>query len=204
MTVSNSLPRAALAAALLFAVAACDRAAETPAADTAPAPAPAPAAPTGPAAPSPAATAIANMVGDGIAGQLTLIGEAGAVRITGQVTGLAPDSEHGFHVHETGDCSAFATGSAGSHFNPDQQPHGGPVAAARHAGDLPNLKADASGALAVDVSIPGVGLATRDDRDVLGRALVLHAGVDDYSTQPSGGSGTPVACGVIELPAPTP
>lgn len=204
MTVSNSLPRAALAAALLFAVAACDRAAETPAADTAPAPAPAPAAPTGPAAPSPAATAIANMVGDGIAGQLTLIGEAGAVRITGQVTGLAPDSEHGFHVHETGDCSAFATGSAGSHFNPDQQPHCGPVAAARHAGDLPNLKADASGALAVDVSIPGVGLATRDDRDVLGRALVLHAGVDDYSTQPSGGSGTPVACGVIELPAPTP
>ena len=200
MIVPVSLPRAALAAALLVAVSAgCDRAAEAPVTEPAPAAtAPADAAPAPAAAP---ATAIANIGGEGITGQLTLTSAGSDVHVTGQVTGVAPDSEHGFHLHDTGDCSAFATGSAGNHFNPDQQPHGGPEAVARHAGDLANLRADATGAITVDATIKGVGLATRDDRDVLGRALVLHEGMDDYSTQPSAGSGTPIACGVIELPA---
>jgi Cu-Zn family superoxide dismutase len=196
--------RAALAAALLAAFAAgCDRNAEAPAAAAPPVETPAATPPATPE-PAPAATAIANVTGEGIEGQLTLTGEADAVHVTGQLTGLPPDSEHGFHVHDTGDCSAFATGSAGSHFNPDQNPHAGPDAPVHHAGDLPNQRADATGTLAVDVRIPGVGLATRDDHDVLGRALVVHEGADDYSTQPSGGSGTPVACGVIEMPAETP
>jgi Cu-Zn family superoxide dismutase len=198
-----SLPRAKLAAALLVAlVAGCDRpAAEAPvAAATAPAESAAPAEPVAP----PPVSALASLSGENIAGELNLTNEAGGVRVTGQVTGLAPGTEHGFHVHETGDCSAFATGSAGPHFNPDQQPHGGPDGAARHAGDLPNLKADAGGVLAVDVLVAGVGLKSLDDRDVLGRALVLHEGMDDYSTQPSGGSGTPIACGVIAVPASAP
>jgi Cu-Zn family superoxide dismutase len=199
-----------LAAALLgtLAVAGCKRAeAPPPAAQAAPPGNATPAAPeTPPAAPAaPAAAAIAKIVGaDGnpATGELEFTPDpSGGVHITGTISGLGPDSEHGFHVHETGDCSAPAGGSAGKHFNPAAQPHGGPDAAARHSGDLPNLKADADGKALVDVHLGDVGVGTRDDHDLVGRAVIVHTSPDDYSTQPSGGSGTPIACGVIEATA---
>jgi Cu-Zn family superoxide dismutase len=192
---------AVVAIALFGLVAGCDRDTPPPAA-AAPPPAPAPApAPT----PPPPATATAHVAGDGIAGDLTLAADPEGVHITGTLTGLAADSDHGFHVHEKGDCSAFATGSAGTHLNPDQQPHGNPAGTAHHAGDLPFLHADASGQAAVDVRVAGADLGSGDAHDLAGRALVVHEKVDDYTTQPSGGSGTPVACGVITMgtaPAP--
>jgi Cu-Zn family superoxide dismutase len=196
-----------LTAALLGAltVAGCNRAEApaptaqaTPPVDAVPPPA------EPPPAPPAAATAIAKVVGDDstASGELVFTAVAdGGVHITGTITGLAPDSEHGFHVHETGDCSAPADGSAGKHYNPAAQPHGGPDAAARHLGDLANLHADANGQAVVDAHLADVSVGTRDDHDLVGRAVIVHATRDDYSTQPSGGSGTPIACGVIELPA---
>jgi Cu-Zn family superoxide dismutase len=186
-----------VAIALLGLAAGCNRGAPPPAAE-APPPAPAPA----PAPPPPApVTATANVSGQGISGALTLVADPEGVHITGTLSGLPADSDHGFHVHEKGDCSAFATGSAGTHLNPDQQPHGNPAGTAHHAGDLPFLHADASGQAAVDVRVAGADLGSGDGHDLAGRALVVHEKLDDYSTQPSGASGTPVACGVIELPA---
>jgi Cu-Zn family superoxide dismutase len=170
-------------------------------ADTAPAPVVTPSPP--PLPPRPFAR-IAGAEGSGIAGELTFEPVIGGVHISGTIAGLAPDSEHGFHVHETGDCSAPAEGSAGKHYNPAQQPHGGPDATARHLGDLPNLRADASGNAVVDSHLADVNVGTRDDRDLVGRAVIVHETRDDYSTQPSGASGTPIACGIIELPASTP
>ncbi|MGH8028749.1 MAG: superoxide dismutase family protein [Arenimonas sp.] len=202
-----------LAAALLGALAAagCDRASTPPpAAQAAPSAAMAPASVEAPPVPI-AAIAIARITGaddNPAQGELTFTAVEGGAHVTGTLAGLAPDSEHGFHVHETGDCSAPAGGSAGKHYNPATQPHGGPEAAARHAGDMPNLRADASGNATVDFHLTGVGVGSRDEHDLVGKAVIVHEKSDDYSTQPSGASGTPIACGIIELPgtapAPTP
>ena len=195
-----------LAAALLGALAAtgCTREpAPAPAADaTPPADAAPPAAtPPEPAPATPSATArIAGANDNPATGEVTVVTMGDGVHLNGTIAGLAPDSEHGFHLHETGDCSDPAGGSAGKHFNPTAQSHGGPDATARHGGDMPNLHADASGNATVDVHVAGAGLGTRDAIDVVGRAIVIHDKADDYATQPSGNSGTPIACGVIELP----
>jgi len=205
-----SRPFTFLAVALFGALAApgCNREETPPAAVEAPPPAATPPVDT---MPPPTPSGIARITGTGdtpAAGTVTLIAMGDGVHLNGSIAGLAPDSEHGFHLHETGDCSDFANGSAGKHLNPAAQPHGAPDAAARHAGDMPNLRADASGNAVVDIHLSGVNLGMGDGLDVIGRALVLHEKGDDYATQPAGASGTPIACGVIETaeppPAPTP
>lgn len=135
--------------------------------------------------------------GNTAVGSLELRAANGGVRISGRLSGLAPDTVHGFHVHQTGDCSAPDASSAGDHFNPQSQPHGNPADGPHHAGDIPNQRSDASGNADVDVLVQGIELGTGGSTDVEGRALILHAEPDDYSTQPSGNSGARIACGVI-------
>ena len=134
--------------------------------------------------------------GSSVRGQLKVVDAARGVRITGEVTGLTP-GQHGFHVHAVGDCSAPDADSAGPHFNPKSSRHGGPKAREHHAGDLGNIEANASGV--AKVAITGVDLSLAADRpdSIRGRALVIHAQVDDEKTDPSGNSGARVACGVI-------
>ena len=103
---------------------------------------------------------------------------------------------HGFHVHETGDCSALDASSAGAHYNPAGAAHGDPASVTHHAGDIPNVQADESGRARVDARVQGVSLGGAND--IIGRALIVHADPDDYTTQPSGNSGARIACGVIE------
>jgi superoxide dismutase, Cu-Zn family len=110
------------------------------------------------------------------------------------IKGLKPRQKSGFHIHEFGDCSATDGSSAGGHFNPRQTAHGGPEDAIHHAGDMGNLTADAKGEVEEKIKIPGVALAT-----LIGRSLVVHAKEDDLKSQPAGGSGDRVACGVIGL-----
>jgi Cu-Zn family superoxide dismutase len=137
--------------------------------------------------------------GSSVKGDLTLASQGTAVAIRGEITGLAPGKEHGFHVHEVGECSLPDFQSAGEHFNPTRDPHGGPKSKARHLGDIPNAKADENGRASIDVSVEGVTLVDKDGapNQILGKALVVHAMPDDYKTQPSGASGARVACGVI-------
>lgn len=147
-------------------------------------------------------TAKVNLIpaeGSSVRGDLTLASQGTAVAIRGEITGLAPGKEHGFHVHEIGDCSLPDFKSAGEHFNPTRDPHGGPKSKARHLGDISNAKADESGLARIDVSVEGVTLVDKDGapNQILGKALVVHAMPDDYKTQPSGDSGARVACGVI-------
>ncbi len=117
------------------------------------------------------------------------------VNVRVQVSGLAPNQEHGFHVHEKGDCSSPDGMSTGGHFNPGGQPHG-PQGAPHHGGDMPSLKADASGNAQASFQIEGVSVATGID-GLLGRGVIVHAKPDDYTTQPTGNSGARIACGVI-------
>lgn len=160
------------------------------------------AAPTTPAPNTPQSTAtvsLASAPGSSVKGDLTLKNEGTAVSIRGEITGLAPGKEHGFHVHELGECSLPDFKSAGEHFNPTKDSHGGPKSSARHLGDIPNVKADANGKASVDISLKGVTLQDKDGAptEILGKALVVHARADDYKTQPSGDSGERIACGVI-------
>lgn len=132
-----------------------------------------------------------------VAGDLTLTAEAGGVHISGTINGLTPGTQHGFHIHETGDCSAPDFKSAGGHFNPGNKEHGNPGSAMHHAGDMMNLAVNDSGSATLDVTVPGVTLGDGGADDVMNRAIVIHAGPDDYTSQPAGDSGSRIACGVI-------
>lgn len=129
-------------------------------------------------------------------GTVTFVQVGNKVRIEAFVTGLTP-GEHGFHIHESGDCSAPDAMSAKGHFNPGGKPHGHPQGHERHAGDLPNLVADASG----NASFKGeVSLLTLEEGpySIIGRSVVVHAAPDDYNSQPAGNSGKRIACGTIK------
>lgn len=133
--------------------------------------------------------------GSNVHGLVGFTEENGQVHITADVTGLTPGL-HGFHIHEHGDCSAPDASSAGGHFNPYDQPHGRPDSGAAHAGDLGNLVADENGRAhyeRVDHQ-----LKLRGENGIIGRSVIVHGGMDDLKSQPSGASGPRVACGVVE------
>ncbi len=145
-------------------------------------------------------TATANIKpteGNQAQGQLTLTQESDGVRIRGTISGLQKDSTHGFHVHEKGDCSAPDAKSAGEHFNPAHAPHGKAESGEHHLGDIDNLKAGPQGDATVNVLISGAKLSDGSPSDLIGKSFIVHAGPDDYKTQPSGNSGPRIACGVI-------
>jgi Cu-Zn family superoxide dismutase len=140
---------------------------------------------------------LAPTSGQTASGTIVLTDTSDGIRITGRLSGLPPGRQLGFHVHEAGDCSAPDASSAGEHFNPTQQPHGHPEAALSHAGDMRNLDVNDEGIAEVDVTLDGIRIDAPANRSVRQRALVVHAAPDDYKTQPSGGSGDLIACGVI-------
>lgn len=112
-----------------------------------------------------------------------------------------PPGEHGFHIHETGTCDP-ATGfsSAGGHFAPAANPHGFEVEGGPHAGDMANQFVGPDGKLRAHVFNPRVTLGEASLTDSDGSALVIHAGADDYHSQPSGDAGDRIACAVIAPP----
>lgn len=122
----------------------------------------------------------------------------GTVRVRVDVTGVEPNSQHGFHVHENGDCSAPDASSAGGHFNPTGAAHGGPNDATKHAGDFGNLTSDSRGEIHEEFTVDFIQL-TEGSRSAIGRAVVLHGGRDDLTSQPSGDSGARIACGVLRM-----
>jgi Cu-Zn family superoxide dismutase len=143
---------------------------------------------------------LAARSGSAVSGELRLRDTSQGLQIRGQVRGLAPNSEHGFHIHDKGDCSAADASSAGGHFNPGAAQHGhAGTGGAHHAGDVPNIKADARGVARVDQLVAGVTIAA-GAASVAGRSVVVHRDADDYTTQPAGNSGPRLACGVIARP----
>lgn len=154
-----------------------------------------------PVSPSPS-TANAMVIvtpasGSLVSGKLQLLPMGDGVHLRGELGGLTRNARHGIHVHERGDCSAVDAASAGAHFNPTGKPHGRMRTGTHHLGDMDNLAANNDGVARVDMHVPGLALANGSSNDIIGRAIVVHAGADDYSTQPSGNSGSRVACGVI-------
>ncbi|ANT59106.1 superoxide dismutase [Salipiger sp. CCB-MM3] len=150
------------------------------------------------AAPVAAATATAQLSGtDGSAiGTVTVTDTpSGMAHATVELQGL-PEGVHGIHIHETGDCSASDFTSAGGHLAGDAE-HGVMVEGGPHPGDLPNAHVPADGAVTVEAFLPDFdveSLMMDDD----GSAFIVHAGPDDYESQPSGDAGSRLACGVFE------
>jgi len=119
------------------------------------------------------------------------------VRMVANVNGLAPGREHGFHIHEAGDCSSGDGMSAKGHFNPLGKPHGRYDSTERHAGDMPMLKADANGNAKLETDLDVMTVAP-GPASIVGRGLIVHADPDDYKTQPTGNAGARIACAVIQ------
>jgi len=143
-----------------------------------------------------AATATARMLnleGQSV-GQVQLQETPHGLIVTGEFTDL-PEGAHGFHIHAVGECEPPFQ-SAGGHFNPDEHQHGIENPQGLHAGDLPNIHVPASGELAVEHFVVGLTLDRVLDDD--GAAMMVHAGADDYASDPAGNAGDRIACGVIE------
>lgn len=129
-----------------------------------------------------------------IKGTVELVPDESGVRVVATIEGLKKNSQHGFHIHEKGDCSAKDFSSAGAHFNPTNQPHGDHRSEQRHVGDFGNLQSDKQGKVNVSLLVPGLKGHTAE---VAGKAIIIHAKADDLKTQPSGDSGARLACGVL-------
>ena len=134
--------------------------------------------------------------GNTVSGTVMFHQHGDQMMVHARVEGLKPGQEHGFHIHEKGDCSSGDGMSTGGHFNPSGKPHGAPDSGERHAGDLPALKADAQGRANVKFQLAGVAIGS-GAADIVAKGLIVHAMPDDYKTQPTGNSGARVACGVI-------
>jgi superoxide dismutase, Cu-Zn family len=119
------------------------------------------------------------------------------VRMVAEVSGLRPDREHGFHIHEAGDCGSGDGMSAKGHFNPHMKPHGHHASGERHAGDLPALKADQNGRARLEHELDIISVSP-GAASIVGRGLIVHADPDDYKTQPTGNAGARLACAVIQ------
>ena len=135
-------------------------------------------------------------------GTVTFADSAGGLVITPKLSGLPP-GEHGFHIHEKGDCGPgvnqgkpAAGFAAGGHYDPAHtKKHLGPLTTAGHRGDLPVLVVDGRGDATQAVTAPHLTVA-----QIRGRSIMIHAGGDNYSDAPAplGGGGARIACGVIK------
>jgi superoxide dismutase, Cu-Zn family len=140
----------------------------------------------------------------GSAGTATLTAAPNGVLVHVEAKGLAP-GWHGMHFHEVGDCSKPGFTSAGAHIHSQASVvHGLLNPDGNDSGDLPNLYASADGTAMVEVFSTYVSFEGSTTRPALldkdGSALVIHASPDDYKTQPIGGAGARIACGVIGAP----
>jgi Cu-Zn family superoxide dismutase len=133
-------------------------------------------------------------------GVATFRESSGGVTVDVNVKGLTPGL-HAVHVHAVGRCDAPAFTSAGGHFNPAQKKHGYKSPEGAHAGDLPNMLVAKDGTGRFEAFTDGMtlkpGATSVFDKD--GSALVIHAGVDDNVTDPTGNAGDRAACGIITM-----
>jgi Cu-Zn family superoxide dismutase len=134
--------------------------------------------------------------GSSVSGQVRFAQAGGTVVVSGEIRGLRPNAEHGFHVHEKGDCAGGDGMATGGHFNPGGKAHGHPMRGDHHAGDLPALQADASGVARFRFESTSIAVGS-GPADVTGRGLIVHQNPDDYRTQPTGNAGGRIACAVI-------
>lgn len=144
-----------------------------------------------------ASAQLSSTKGNTASGSISITQRGDKVVIAAKLAGLRPNSEHGFHVHEKGDCSSGDGMSAGGHFNPRAKAHAHHSNTDRHAGDMPNIRSDASGNASYSFETDLLTV-TDGPSTVTGKAVVVHRDPDDYKSQPAGNSGPRIACGVVQ------
>ena len=137
--------------------------------------------------------AMKNAKGESV-GEVSLRRTHHGTLLHARLSNLAPGA-HAFHVHTIGKCTPPFK-SAGGHFNPGGKKHGFDNSEGMHAGDMPNIHVPASGSLEIEIlnTFLELGPALFDGD---GASIVIHAGPDDYRTDPAGAAGLRIACGVI-------
>jgi Cu-Zn family superoxide dismutase len=137
--------------------------------------------------------------GQQIEGEVELVKTDKGVQVVVEVQDATP-GKHGVHIHEKDDCSDIEGKSMGGHFAPKKHPHKLPSEGPeRHLGDLGNIEVNPEGEGRLSITVEGATLKPDDTMSFLGRAVVVHMGKDSGAAkQPSGSSGTPIACGAIE------
>lgn len=135
-----------------------------------------------------------------VQGEVVFTEENGMVMMKATLSGLSP-GEHAIHIHEKADCSSDDGTSSGGHWNPTHEPHGKwGMAEGYHKGDIGNFTADAEGNAVVEFSTDQWCIGCEDENmNILGKAVIVHQGVDDFTSQPSGAAGARVSCtGIIQ------
>lgn len=138
--------------------------------------------------------------GSDLGGEVTFTQEDGEVTMEATITGLA-EGQHAIHIHQKADCSAEDGTSAGGHWNPTNEKHGKwGDAEGYHKGDIGNFEVDANGEGTISMTTDEWCIGCDDEnKNIVGKAIIVHDGVDDYTSQPSGAAGTRVGCGVIKM-----
>jgi Cu-Zn family superoxide dismutase len=136
--------------------------------------------------------------GSKVSGKVSFSERDGVVTMKAMVRGASP-GDHAIHIHVEGDCSAEDGSSAGGHWNPTGEDHGEWNSDSFHRGDIGNIEVgkDGEGRISRTTELWCIGCED-PKKDILGKAIIIHAGIDDFSTQPSGAAGARIGCGVIE------
>ena len=122
----------------------------------------------------------------------------GKVKMTLEITVPAKaNKEVAVHLHEHGDCGDNGKASHG-HWNPGNTQHGKWGSGSFHAGDIGNVKLDGKGKGSTTLTTDIWTLGGKPDKNILGKAIIVHGGTDDYTTQPTGNAGSRIGCGVIQ------
>ena len=135
-----------------------------------------------------------------VQGQVTFVQEGKWVQMDAHIMGLAPGT-HAIHLHEKADCSSDDGKSTGGHWNPTFEAHGKWGASSGfHRGDIGNFEADSTGHAHVVFKSDLWCLDCEDEtKNIIGKAIIVHQGVDDFVSQPSGAAGARVSCaGIIQ------
>ncbi len=135
-----------------------------------------------------------------VSGSVNFVQENGQVKLAANMTGLT-EGVHAIHIHQTADCSSVDGKSAGGHWNPTAQPHGKwGTKDGYHKGDISNFTVEADGLGAIKMMTDEWCIGCGDEnKDILGKAIIVHQGTDDFTSQPSGAAGARVSCaGIIE------
>ncbi|WP_304235827.1 superoxide dismutase family protein [Jiulongibacter sediminis] len=146
-------------------------------------------------------TAVADIEGKSdmdVSGTVAFTEADGMVTMEANIIGL-PKGKHAIHIHETGDCSAVDGKSAGGHWNPTGVDHGQWRMEPHHAGDIGNLESPGDSITVLSLTTDKWCLSCDDEnKNILNKAIIIHAGPDDFTSQPSGAAGARVGCGVID------
>ncbi|WP_417886835.1 superoxide dismutase family protein [Zunongwangia sp.] len=135
-----------------------------------------------------------------LSGTVVFSQKNGKVTMHATVKGI-PDGKHAIHIHQKADCSSADGKSAGGHWNPTNQPHGKwGSKSGYHKGDIGNFEVDSNGNGSITLTTDEWCIGCKDTtKDILGKAIIIDDGVDDFTNQPSGAAGIRIGCGVIKM-----